>query len=48
MSCYVCGARSPWPEHIVIAPEQVVCPDCENAKGNWEDPRLDDYGRLIK
>ena len=26
----------------------IVCPECESAKGNWEDSRLDDYGRLIK
>ena len=48
MACFVCGASSPWPEHVVIAPKHVVCPDCESAKGNWEDSRLDDYGRLIK
>jgi hypothetical protein len=46
--CFVCGASSPWPEHIVIAPERVVCPGCDKAKGNWEDPRLDDYGSPIK
>jgi hypothetical protein len=46
--CFVCGTSSPWPEHVVIGPDRVVCPECESAKSNWEDPRLDDYGSPIK
>lgn len=47
VQCLVCGAYSPW-ENTHISEDTVVCPDCENAKGGWEDPRLDEYGRLVK
>ena len=46
--CFVCGAYSPWPYVVTVSPDKVVCPDCENAKGGWEDVRLNDYGQLIK
>lgn len=36
--CVVCGVRN----------GADICEDCEDAKGRWEDLRLDDYGRLIK
>ncbi len=37
-NCQVCGEYT----------SATVCQGCESAKGNWEDTRLDDYGRLIK
>ena len=45
--CLVCGVVTGDSGHT-IGPGQYVCLECEIAKGNWEDARLDDYGRLVK
>lgn len=46
-ACWVCGSFLDG-AGIKIGAGAQVCIDCEEAKGKWEDPRLDEYGRLLK
>jgi hypothetical protein len=41
--CFVCGTYDPELTHDGI----VVCTPCYEARGGWEDARLDQYGRIV-
>ena len=42
--CLVCGDT----QSAIFHDGARVCVECFRARGGWEDPRLDQYGRLLK